>query len=477
MPKAADAAGADSARSSVGSSSGVATDELRDTLGALMRSESWSDPVTKRGPDGAKFDLDRAEVLLAAVEQSPVVRAAHGSGAHGQRGAELVHTLESFMGELEVKFVDGRPTAERPRAKAIQARIEDQLKRVSSTDPSPLPLVPASSAEPPAGRPARPRRCCASCRCDIWIVLTLIGWQGIDMSVTLPSLWLYIQSLGGSKTTYGTAGAVANAVGFVAAPLFGWLSDRVSSKGIIVFSLVLQGLGGLVYSSAALFPHPAAGSASSGGELGPGDYTGPYLVIVARFLIGLASGSGATARAYLTRQSDAADKTANLGMAAVSWRIGLVVGPVINVGIVHLPNGTLFGLVFTNLTWVGYFIFVSSVVYIVLVMLLLRDESAAGAGGGGKGALARQSVSMGAVGSQLYRSNAWVMQYIGFTNNFALAILQYFLPVYCLEQYGYGQVDTANIFSVYGAVAAATSFTAAKLSPRFCECSNGRLGL
>ena len=186
--------------------------------------------------------------------------------------------------------------------------------------------------------------------------------------------------------------------------------------------------------------------------------------------------SGATARAYLTRQSDAADKTANLGMAAVSWRIGLVVGPVINLGIVHLPNGTLFGLVFTNLTWVGYFIFVSSVVYIVLVMLLLRDESAAGAGGG-KGALARQSVSMGAVGSQLYRSNAWVMQYIGFTNNFALAILQYFLPIYCLEQYGYGQVDTANIFSVYGAVAAATSFTAAKLSPRFCECSNGRLGL
>ena len=48
-----------------------------------MRSESWSDPVTKRGPDGAKFDLDRAEVLRAAVEQSPVVRAAHGSGGAG----------------------------------------------------------------------------------------------------------------------------------------------------------------------------------------------------------------------------------------------------------------------------------------------------------------------------------------------------------------------------------------------------------
>eukprot|EP01043_Picozoa_sp_COSAG02_P051204 COSAG02_NODE_5361_length_4398_cov_2.302163_5_plen_88_part_00 len=36
------------------------------------------------------------------------------------------------------------------------------------------------------------------------------------------------------------------------------------------------------------------------------------------------------------------------------------------------------------------------------------------------------------IAHQLWRSRAWVMQYIGFINNFALAVLQYFLPVYCL---------------------------------------------
>jgi MFS family permease len=88
------------------------------------------------------------------------------------------------------------------------------------------------------------------------LVLTLIGWQGIDMSVSLPSLWIYIQYLGGTKSMYGGAGAIANAVGFAAAPLFGWLSDRASSKKVIILALIVQAVGGLVYALAALCDHP-----------------------------------------------------------------------------------------------------------------------------------------------------------------------------------------------------------------------------
>jgi MFS family permease len=164
-------------------------------------------------------------------------------------------------------------------------------------------------------------------RADIWVVLTLIGWAGIDMSVSLPSLWLYIESLGGSKTLYGTAGAVANAVAFVAAPVFGWLADRFSSRGVIVIALVVQLAGGLLYSAAVLFPSPGGGAAGSSGSSsaaggGGGVPWGAWVVVAARFLIGLASGSGATCRAYLTRNSDPAEKTANLGLAAAAWRIG-----------------------------------------------------------------------------------------------------------------------------------------------------------
>lgn len=245
--------------------------------------------------------------------------------------------------------------------------MSSTIDDVSESPPRPSSAV--ASPRSPVRSPSSPRG--SKCRVDIWLVLTLIGWQGIDMSVSLPSLWLYIQLLGGTKSMYGAAGAVANAVGFAAAPFFGWLSDRASSKGVIILALIIQAIGGLVYALAALCPHPPnhdddvpgdhddghhhdpldPDSSSSGDGGGSPHYLGPYVVIAARFLIGLASGSGATARAYLTRHSDAASKTANLGMAAVSWRLGLVLGPLINLGIVAVPNGTWMGLPFTNLTW------------------------------------------------------------------------------------------------------------------------------
>jgi hypothetical protein len=98
---------------------------------------------------------------------------------------------------------------------------------------------------------------------------------------------------------------------------------------------------------------------------------------------------------------------------------------------VRLPRGELLGLRFDNLTWVGYFVALSSAVYVALVLALLEPEAVGGGKGGEPGAL--QPVALPAVGAQLWRSSAWVMQLIGFTNNFALAVLQYFLPLYCLQ--------------------------------------------
>eukprot|EP01052_Picozoa_sp_SAG31_P004714 SAG31_NODE_198_length_20656_cov_5.167291_19_plen_179_part_00 len=130
-------------------------------------------------------------------------------------------------------------------------------------------------------------------RGDILLALLVIGWAGIDMSVSLPSLWLYIKSLGGTKSDYGLAGAIANAVSFVTAPLFGWMSDRFSSKVIVVVSLLIQALGGLIYAFAALAEHPAecsaAGAGSDSCENTLDDdkvWAGPYVVIVGRFVIG-----------------------------------------------------------------------------------------------------------------------------------------------------------------------------------------------
>ena len=97
---------------------------LRSTLSTVLISPQWSDPVTKRGLDGANYDLERAEQILSRVEQSPAVRAVSASGSVlSEPEAKVIsETLDNFMGDLEAKFVDGRPSEERPRAKAIQVR-------------------------------------------------------------------------------------------------------------------------------------------------------------------------------------------------------------------------------------------------------------------------------------------------------------------------------------------------------------------
>ena len=324
-------------------------------------------------------------------------------------------------------------------------------------------------------------------RCDIWLVLVLIGWAGVDMSVCLPSLWLYIRSLGGSKACYGLAGALASGAQFVSSPFFGWLADRYSDRTVIAASLLVQLLGGLLYACAVAFPHPAGGSGSgstaAAAEPPPllldeasDAATTPmaaYMVVMARGILGFAAGNGASCRAYLARNSPPSQRTTNLGLAAAAWRIGLVVGPAINWLLVRLPTrlalpAWLRGLHFSSLTWVGWFIAISSALCFVLVLTTLRHNNPASTI-----TAAGEAVAKGAGPRvwvrQLWVSRAWVMQFIGMVNNFAISVLQFAIPLYCLEHYDFDQVQTANVFSVYGAVAAVTALSSAKLSPRFWE--------
>jgi MFS family permease len=278
-------------------------------------------------------------------------------------------------------------------------------------------------------------------RCDIWLVLLLIGWAGVDMSVCLPSLWVYIRSLGGSKAVYGLAGAVASGAQFVSSPIFGMLADRHSDRAVIAASLLVQMCGGLLYACAVAFPHPGTvvgggGGSSSGSSQGSvvwtdestGSVSAPppphaaaptaaYVVVAARGLLGFAAGNGATCRAYLARNSNPSARTRNLGLAAAAWRVGLVLGPAINWMLVQLPTGQLhtpsgaLQLQLSSLTWVGYFIALSSAVSLMLVLAVLRANAPPPTATTAGKLLAGEDQGGRGVWMQLWRSRAWVMQY------------------------------------------------------------------
>ena len=59
--------------------------------------------------------------------------------------------------------------------------------------------------------------------------------------------------------------------------------------------------------------------------------------------------------------------------------------------------------------------------------------------------------------------------HIGFINNFQGAVTQYFLPYYCLQQWGMNQVWISVIFAVSGGISIGGAIVGSKMSRRVYE--------
>ena len=58
----------------------------------------------------------------------------------------------------------------------------------------------------------------------------------------MPSLYKYVQSVGGDQTMYGFAACVDSLCGIFFLPLYGRLADRYSPKLIFLVSFVMESL-------------------------------------------------------------------------------------------------------------------------------------------------------------------------------------------------------------------------------------------
>ena len=172
----------------------------------------------------------------------------------------------------------------------------------------------------------------AAAKREINLIFLIIAFAAVDATVAIPSLWPYIHSLGGDQFLYGFAGAATNGIQIFSLPLFGWLSDKLSRKSILLAGHLIMVLGGTLYGLA--------------GSLGPGN-AALTCIIVARMLIGLAAGARSSAQSYITTKSAPEDRTANLGVAQAVTRAGLFCGPGFNFVVVSLPEVQIGPIIFT----------------------------------------------------------------------------------------------------------------------------------
>uniref|UniRef100_A0A1I7SRT4 MFS domain-containing protein n=1 Tax=Bursaphelenchus xylophilus TaxID=6326 RepID=A0A1I7SRT4_BURXY len=155
--------------------------------------------------------------------------------------------------------------------------------------------------------------------------------SAVQFSLYLSSMWPYMQMLD-KEITENFFGLVVSAysVGqIVAAPLFGWWSNRIKKVSPpLSVGLTMMLLGNAMYIVMAVVPIPNR-----------------ILLLVGRLITGVGSGNVALLRTYASTASTTDDRSRAIAFVTCGQALGMVVGPV-------------FQLIFTPLGFPGFELFV-----------------------------------------------------------------------------------------------------------------------
>ncbi|XP_075426959.1 major facilitator superfamily domain-containing protein 8-like [Ascaphus truei] len=133
--------------------------------------------------------------------------------------------------------------------------------------------------------------------------------SGIEYAVVLPTVWMYLQSVGAEPFFLGLVLSAFSLMDLVTGPLFGYWSDRTGhTKSIIVLSNCFEIAGNFMY------------------------FVGPskWLILCSRLVAGVGSGAGASIFAYLTRCFSSKERVTVFAVVMACRQAGLLIGPACN---------------------------------------------------------------------------------------------------------------------------------------------------
>jgi DHA1 family tetracycline resistance protein-like MFS transporter len=134
------------------------------------------------------------------------------------------------------------------------------------------------------------------------ILLSTIGF-----GVCIPVLPLYAEKFGATELQNGMLVGVFSLVMFIAAPLWGRLSDRIGRRPVLVISILGSALGYFVMGWA--------------GSL--------VWLFISRIIDGVSGGNVATAQAYIADITKPEERSKAMGMIGAAFGLGFVIGPAI----------------------------------------------------------------------------------------------------------------------------------------------------
>jgi DHA1 family tetracycline resistance protein-like MFS transporter len=163
----------------------------------------------------------------------------------------------------------------------------------------------------------------------VYVVIELLG-----MSLILPLLPYYAQSLSASALLVGLLGTSNALAQVLSAPLIGRLSDRFGRRPLILVGALATAVGFVMLGFARSL----------------------WLMFASRVIDGLLGGNVALAQAYITDVTDEKARAKSLGIIGAAFGIGFVIGPAAG-GLlsrwgVAVPAFAAAGLALVNFVWV-----------------------------------------------------------------------------------------------------------------------------
>lgn len=144
----------------------------------------------------------------------------------------------------------------------------------------------------------------------------------LGLIIIYPLLPFYAERLGANATMVGALIASFSVAQLVAAPVWGWLSDRYGRRPAILVGLLLSAVAYFIFAFASSM----------------------WLLFLSRIVQGLGGGTIGVVQAYVSDVSDTKDRAKMLGWLSAVTSLGAVIGPAIGSMLVRFGGHTAPGL-------------------------------------------------------------------------------------------------------------------------------------
>jgi multidrug resistance protein len=277
-----------------------------------------------------------------------------------------------------------------------------------------------------------------STRTVLWIVFTTILIDFIGFGVLIPVLPLFADRLGASPVQVGLILTVYALAQLLFLPVWGWFSDRVGRRPIILVSLL--------------------GTAVSFSVLAVSDSLG--MIYLSRALAGFFAASIGTAQAVVTDVTPPRDRARGMGLIGASFGLGMVIGPTL--GGLLAPYGERLPF---------YAITLLALVNLVVAWFRLPESRPENLRRPDYGSLRKSFVPTPIrLASAVHERRIALFLYLFFHMFTAFAALEAMFTLYLGERYGLGARQAGLIFGWIAIFIAITQgFLLGRLTVRFSE--------